>query len=198
MIYSYIRVSSDKQTVENQRFEIEGFVKQKKLVVDIRVEETISATKKLEERKFGRLLKKTWKWDIIIVSEISRMWRNLMQIMSILNLCMQKDVIVFTVKEWYELGDNINSKVLAFAFGLSAEIERTLISQRTKEALARKRAEWVILWRPKGSKSSRTKLTWQESRISSLRKKKLSFTAIWRILGVHRLTVSKFVKECDL
>lgn len=171
---------------------------QKKLIVDIRVEETISATKKLEERKFGKLLKKTWKWDIIIVSEISRIWRNLMQIMSILNLCIQKDVIVFTVKEWYELGDNINSKVLAFAFGLSAEIERTLISQRTKEALARKRAEWVILWRPKGSKSSRTKLTWYELKIRSLREKKLSYTAIWHILWVHRLTVSKFVKEYNL
>ena len=193
MIYSYIRVSSDKQTVENQRFEIEWFVKQKKLVVDIRIEETISATKKLEERKFGRLLKKTWKWDIIIVSEISRMWRNLMQIMSILNLCMQKEVLVLTVKEGYELWDNINSKVLAFAFWLSAEIERTLISQRTKEALARKKSEWMILGRPKGRKSSHTKLTGKEERIAVFRKKKLSYSAIWRILGVHRLTVSKFV-----
>lgn len=198
MIYSYIRVSSDKQTIENQRFEIEEFVRQKQLVVDVWIEETISTTKSLEERKFGKLLTKTWKWDIIIVSEISRMWRNLMQIMSILNVCMQKDVLVFTVKEWYELGDNINSKVLAFAFGLSAEIERTLISQRTKEALARKKAEWVILGRPIGRKSSHKKLTWYESKILSLREKKLSYTAIWRILWVHRLTVSKFVKENNL
>lgn len=198
MIYSYIRVSSDKQTLENQRFEIEEFVKQRWLIIDVRIEETISATKSLEERKFGKLLSKASKWDIIIVTEISRMWRNLMQIMSILNICMQKEVLVFTVKEWYELGDNINSKVLAFAFWLSAEIERTLISQRTREALARKKAEWIVLWRPKGKKSSRTKLTWYESKIAVFRQKNLSFTAIWSILGVHRLTVSKFVKELGL
>ena len=72
--------------------------------------------------------------------------------------------MVYTIKENYELGNNINSKVLAFAFGLSAEIERNLISQRTKEALARKRAERVILGRPVGSKSAKTKLTGQEKR----------------------------------
>lgn len=198
MIYGYIRVSSDKQTVENQRFEIEEFSKQKKIIIDSWVEETISSTKKFEERKFSKLLKKAQSWDLIIVSEISRMGRNLMQIMSILNICMQKEVAVRTIKEWYELGDNINSKVLAFAFWLSAEIERNLISQRTKEALARKRAEWIILWRPKWSKSSYTKLTWYESRIKEFRKKGLSYTAIWRILGVHRITVSKFVKENSL
>jgi DNA invertase Pin-like site-specific DNA recombinase len=193
MIYSYIRVSSEKQTVENQRFEIKEFVKQKQLIVDVWIEETISATKKLEERKFGKLLKRIWKGDVVIISEISRMWRNLMQIMSILNLCMQKEVLVWTVKEGYELGDNINSKVLAFAFWLSAEIERTLISQRTKEALARKKAEGVILGRPKGRKSSHTKLSWKEEKISVLRKRNLSYSAIWRMVGAHRLTVSKFV-----
>jgi DNA invertase Pin-like site-specific DNA recombinase len=135
------------------------------------------------------------KGDVLVVSELSRMGRNLMQIMKILHDCMEKDVMVYTVKEGYELGNNINSKVLAFAFGLSAEIERNLISQRTKEALARRKAEGQVLGRPKGSKSQTRKLSGRESEISSLLNKKISYSGIARILGVHRLTVSSFVKE---
>ena len=195
MIYGYIRVSSDKQTTENQHFEITNYSKVKNLPIDEWLEETISATKKLSDRKFGELLEKMQKGDILIVTELSRLGRNLMQIMSILHTCMEKDIMVFTIKENYELGNNINSKVLAFAFGLSAEIERNLISQRTKEALARKKAEGVILGRPKGSKSKVKKLTGKEVEIKNLLDKKVSKSAIARILGVHRLTVAEFVKE---
>lgn len=108
---------------------------------------------------------------------------------------MNRDIQVWTIKDNYRLGSDINSKVLAFAFGLSAEIERNLISQRTKEALARKKAEGVILGRPKGSKSAKTKLYGQEKQIKEPLGKKVSYSAIGRILGVHRLTVSSFVKE---
>ena len=198
MIYGYIRVSSDKQTTENQHFEIANYAKTKELMIDKWVEETISATKKLSDRKFGDLLKRMKKGDILIVSELSRLGRNLMQIMSILHTCMEKDIMVFTIKENYELGNNINSKVLAFAFGLSAEIERNLISQRTKEALARKRAEGMVLGRPKGRRSSRTKLTGREIEISNLLVRKISISAIGRLLGVHRLTVSAFLKQHPL
>lgn len=145
MNYGYIRVSTDRQTTQNQKFEIKNYAKERSIVIDEWIEETISATKKLEQRKFGHLLNKMKKGDMLIVSELSRMGRNLMQIMKILHDCMEKDIQVFTIKERYELRNNINSKVLAFAFGLSAEIERNLISQRTKEALARKKAEGVIL-----------------------------------------------------
>jgi DNA invertase Pin-like site-specific DNA recombinase len=195
MIYGYIRVSSDKQTVENQRFEIINYSKAKSLPIDEWIEETISATKKLSDRKLGTLLETMKRGDILIVSELSRLGRNLMQIMSILHTCMEKDIMVFTIKENYELGNNINSKVLAFAFGLSAEIERTLISQRTKEALARKRAEGVMLGRPKGSKSKVKKLTGKEAEIKTLLDKKISKSTIARILGLHRLTVAEFVSE---
>ena len=138
------------------------------------------------------------KGDQLIVTELSRMGRNLMQIMKILHDCMEKEIMVYTIKENYELGNNINSKVLAFAFGLSAEIERNLISQRTKEALARKKAEGVILGRPKGSKSSKTKLTGQEKKIKDLLKKDISYSAIGRLLSVNRITVSSFVKNQKL
>ena len=195
MIYGYIRVSSDKQTTENQHFEITNYSKTRNLPIDEWIEETISSTKKLSDRKFDKLLQKMQKGDILIVTELSRLGRNLMQIMSILHTCMEKDIRVFTIKEHYELGNNINSKVLAFAFGLSAEIERNLISQRTKEALARKKAEGVILGRPKGSKSKIKKLTGKEVEIKNLLDKKVSKSAIARILGVHRLTVAEFVKN---
>ena len=154
MVYGYIRVSSDKQTVENQRFEIEQFCLKENLVIDGWIEETISGTKNYDKRELGKLLKKIQKDDIIICSELSRLGRNLFMIMEILNICMNKDCRVWTIKDNYRLGDDIQSKVLAFAFGLSAEIERNLISQRTKEALARKKAEGIILGRPKGSHSS--------------------------------------------
>ncbi|WP_312322708.1 master DNA invertase Mpi family serine-type recombinase [Soonwooa sp.] len=195
MIYGYIRVSTDKQTVENQRFEINHFCERQEVVINKWIDETISGAKSLEDRKLGKLLKKMKKGDVLICSELSRLGRNLLMIMGILNECMNRDIQVWTIKDNYRLGSDINSKVLAFAFGLSAEIERNLISQRTKEALARKRAEGVILGRPIGSKSSKTKLTGQEKKIQELLEKKVSYSAIGRILGVHRLTVSTFVKE---
>ena len=195
MIYGYIRVSTDKQTVENQRFEINQFCKNQEMVVDKWIEETISGAKSVEERRLGKLLKRMKKGDILICSELSRLGRNLLMIMGVLNECMNRDIQVWTIKDNYRLGSDINSKVLAFAFGLSAEIERNLISQRTKEALARKKAEGVVLGRPKGRKSAKTKLTGQEKRIKELLDKRVSYSAIGRILGVHRLTVSSFVKE---
>ena len=195
MIYAYIRVSSDKQTIENQKFEIKKFCKKENFKIDEWIEETISGTQRLENRQLGKLLERMKKEDILICSELSRLGRNLLMIMGILNECMNKDIQVWTIKDNYRLGSDINSKVLAFAFGLSAEIERNLISQRTKEALARKRAEGVVLGRPKGKKSSKTKLTGKEQKIKELLDKKVSYSAIGRILGVHRLTVSAFVKS---
>ncbi len=198
MIYGYIRVSTDRQTVENQRFEISEFCKKQEIVVDKWIEETISGTKEVENRKLGKLLNKMKKEDVLICSELSRLGRSLLMIMGILNQCMQNEVQVWTIKDNYRLGNDISSKVLAFAFGLSAEIERNLISQRTKEALARKKAEGVILGRPIGSKSVKTKLTGQESKIKGLLNKKVSHSAISRILNVHRLTVTNFVRNNSL
>ncbi len=197
MNYGYIRVSSDKQSVENQRYEISSYCKNQKVVIDKWIEETTSGTKEIEERKLGKLLKKLKKNDVLVCSELSRLGRNLLMIMSILNYCMKHDIQVWTIKDNYRLGNDINSKVLAFAFGLSAEIERNLISQRTKEALARKKAEGIVLGRPKGSKSTRKKLTGKEELIWQLLQKKTSYSAMARILNVSRLTVTTFIKEND-
>lgn len=198
MNYGYIRVSSDKQTVENQRFEIENFAKQNNFKIDGWIEETISGTKKYDKRELGKLLNKVKKDDLIICAELSRLGRNLFMIMEILNICMTKECKVWTIKDNYRLGEDIQSKVLAFAFGLSAEIERNLISQRTKEALARKRSEGVILGRPKGRKSSHLKLTGKEETIRVLREQNVSKSEIARIFGVHRMTVDSFIKINNL
>jgi DNA invertase Pin-like site-specific DNA recombinase len=198
MLIGYVRISTDKQSIKNQRFEILNFADKKKWVVDEWVEETISSTRTLQDRLIGKTINKMNTGDILVVSELSRLGRSLMDIMSILHDCMQRNIKVITTKEGHEFGNNINSKVLAFAFGLSAEIERNLISQRTKEALARKKKEGKKLGRPKGSLAKTTKLTGKEDFIREMLEKKISVSAIARILGVHRLTVRNFIETRKL
>lgn len=198
MIYAYIRVSTDKQTVENQRFEINNFAREKGIEVEKWISETVSGTKAAAERKLGPLLKKMKKGDTLIISEISRLGRNLMQIMSILNMCMTKDTAVLTVKERYELGNNINSQVLAFAFGLSAQIERDLISQRTKEGLARRVAEGKKLGRTAGGKNSHYKLTGKEHIIRQMLDEGKSKAAICRRLKCHLLTLTDHLNRMNV
>ena len=199
MTYGYIRVSSDKQTVENQRFEINNFCERQKLKIDGWIEETISGTKNYNKRELGKLLKRVQKDDLIICAELSRLGRNLFMIMEILNICMTKECRVWTIKDNYRLGEDIQSKVLAFAFGLSAEIERNLISQRTKEALARKRAEGIVLGRPKGRKTAPEKTNFICERISSVSCRLLDSRAI-RSRGYARFIEThlqdSFVTSC--
>lgn len=197
MVYGYIRVSSDKQTVENQRFEIKQFCIRENIEIDGWIEETISGTKAYNKRQLGMLLKRVKKNDLIICAELSRLGRNLFMIMEILNLCMSRECKVWTIKDNYRLGDDIQSKVLAFAFGLSAEIERNLISQRTKEALARRKSEGVSLGRPKGRKNSehKYKLSGKENLIQAHLKKGTPKTKISRICKVDRNTLDRFIKQ---
>jgi len=196
--YGYIRVSTDKQTVENQRYEITRFCERESITIDHWIEETVSGAKEPEKRKLGSVLSKLEKGDRLICAELSRLGRSLLMIMDILNQCLKREVQVWTIKDNYRLGSDISSKVLAFAFGLTAEIERNLVSQRTKEALTRKRAEGVVLGRPKGRKSSRVKLTGREAEILRLLDRGISKTRIARRLKVHRITLAKFIRENDV
>lgn len=195
MNYGYIRVSSDKQTVENQRFEIIKFCDKSNLVIDGWIEETISGTKSYSKRELGKLLKKAKKDDLIICAELSRLGRNLFMIMEILNICLNKGCKVWSIKDGYRLGEDIQSKVMAFAFGLSAEIERNLISQRTKEALQRKKADGVILGRRKGSKNSlpNKKCLQNTEKINGLLKKGCSLSKIANKLKISRGTLYRYL-----
>jgi len=198
MIYGYIRVSTDKQTTENQRFELLKYADEKKLHVDRWIEETVSSTRRLTDRKLGTLIEEMRSGDTLLVSELSRLGRSLMEVMSILHTLMEKNVKVYTAKERYELGNNINSKVLAFAFSLSAEIERSMISARTTEALARRKSEGKRLGRPKGSLTRQTKLTGKEDLIREYLRKGISQTVIAKLLDVNRLTLRHFIASRKL
>lgn len=195
MIYGYIRVSTDRQTVENQRLEIEEWCKRKHIVIEAWIEETISGTKSYSKGQFrGLIHDKLITGDVLIVSELSRMSRKLFEIMEVLKFLMENDIVLKTVKEGYELGDNITSKVLAFAFGLSAEIERTLISQRTKAGLAKRKQDGVIFGRPLGV-SGPKKLDGKEILIAQYLESGLALSSIARILKVNRETIRRFSEE---
>jgi DNA invertase Pin-like site-specific DNA recombinase len=199
MIYGYLRVSTDKQDENNQKLGVD----EKALRMCVQIDEYIvdagvSGTKEPEKRKLGPLMEKLKPGDTIIASELSRLGRSLYMVMRILEFCMKHEVKVITVKEGYELGDNIQSKVLAFAFSLSAEIERDMISRRTKEALQRKKNEGVIIGRAIGSRNVTVKLDKHHDEIVKYLESGLGYSAIGRLLGVHRNTVTRFCLDKNI
>lgn len=141
-VYAYLRVSTDKQDEVNQKLGVDNLAVKKSLVIDQYLNDHAkSGTVPFRKRNLGKLVDSLQKGDTLIVSELSRLSRKLYEIFQILQILTEKGVHVYSVKENFELHDDIQSKILAFAFGLSAEIERNMISERTKEALARLRAE---------------------------------------------------------
>lgn len=194
-VIGYIRVSSNKQTVEHQRHEIQQFVEHNNINVDKWVEETISSRKPLNKRKLGPLLDELQEGDIIIAAEISRLGRSLLEVMRILENCLNKNCQVWTIKERYRLGNDIQSKVMAFAFGLSAEIERNLISQRTKSSLDNIRATGKRLGRPFSAQSKKLKLSKNTKKVKQLLDMGLTKYRIAKIMGVRQNTVAHFIQR---
>lgn len=193
--YCYCCVSSNLQTLENQRFEIEKYTSAHNIKIDEWVEETISSRKPLNERKLGKLLNKLKAQDILITTELSRVGRNMLEVMGILQQCLEKDCQIWTLKENYRLGSDIQSKVLAFAFSLASEIERQLISDRTRESLKRVKAEGKHIGRPRGS--TYRKLKKKHNKIKELLDKHISKAEIARFLGVDWNTLHRYIKECN-
>lgn len=194
-IIGYVRVSSNKQSVEHQRFEIKKFASTYGLKIDKWVAETISSRKDLSKRKLGNLLESIQAGDILVSCEISRLGRSLLEVMRILEICLNKECQVWTIKENYRLGNDIQSKVMAFAFGLAAEIERNLISQRTKSSLANIKATGKKLGRPFSAQSKKLKLSKNTNKILTLLEEGLSKSEIARSLGVNRSTVRRFIQR---
>lgn len=195
MNYAYVRVSTDKQDQENQRHEIEKYCRAHGLVIDQWCEETVSGTKDYSKRKLGPLLEDMQPGDLLVCSEISRLGRTLYMIFDVLRLMTEREIQLTTIKDNFHLTSDIQSKVLAFAFGLSAEIERNLISQRTKEALDRKRKEGVHIGRFKGSKNKIVKLTSKEPAIRILIGEGCNRSQIARLLHVDRTTLTRYIAE---
>ena len=195
MNYGYIRVSTDTQSVKNQRYEITQFCNQQSIAIHGWIQETISGTRAYNKRKLGRLLRRVRAGDLIICTELSRLGRNLFMVIEILNHCLGKECRVWTIKEGYRLGDDLESKVLAFAFGISAEIERQLISQRTKEALRRKQEEGVSLGRPRGARNRRYRLDNRAADIHRLLASGTPKSAIARRYRVSRKTLYNWLRR---
>lgn len=149
MIYGYLRVSSDEQDVNSQKQGVVKFAEDNNMPIDKFItDEGVSGGKDPDKRNLGPLLKLINEGDVIICSEISRLGRDLYMVMDILHFCMERKAVIYTVKDKFVLGDDIQSKVLAFAFGLSAEIERQMIRQRTKEGIRLRVKLGVLVGRP--------------------------------------------------
>ena len=195
-VYGYLRVSTDKQDCDNQKIGVENLACRLNLLIERWiVDDGVSGAKEPEKRKLGKLLKKIKSGDIIICSELSRLGRKLFMIISILEHCMKVGAKVLTVKDGYELGDNVQSKVLAFAFGLVAELEREMISKRTKEALQRIKSQGRSLGRPKGRKNRKHVWNGKEEQISRLLEQGIGKTKTARIIGIGVGSVYAFIKQ---
>lgn len=151
MVIAYLRVSTGKQHLKNQKGEISRYASSHNLSVNQWIAETVSGKTNQKFRKLGEVMKSLKQGDTLIVTEISRLSRSLHEIMAIMKDCIDSGIIIHSTKDGYIFDDSLNSKVLSFAFGLSAEIEHKLISQRTREALAIRKAEGKHIGRSHGS-----------------------------------------------
>ena len=194
-IYAYVRVSTEMQTSSNQEFEIRNYCLSHGLTVHKWISESVSGTIALEKRKLGRLMRRMNRGDMLLCTELSRLGRNMMMVMGILNECSCKGISIHTIKDNFELSDRIDSKIIAFAFALAAEIERNLISQRTKEALAARKKQGIRLGRPLGSSQKKLSFYKQSELVKRLRYEGLSYSEISRRLGIHRNTLRKYLSE---
>lgn len=194
-VVAYLRVSTEKQFLENQREEIVRFAEKNGLIIDKWYTEKVSGSICTKERKLSKVLDRMRPGDSLIVTEISRLSRTLLEIMTILNACIKKEVILYSTKEGYIFQNDINSKVLGFAFGLMAEIERNLISMRTKEALARRKQEGKRLGRKKGYRPKMNTLIPHKHQLLRQCKKGTSCAELARQMGVSRTTMYRFLHK---
>lgn len=196
-IFAYLRVSTDSQDVENQKHGIIQYAKEKNFDNINYVADSVSSKIDWRERKLGDMVKNAVAGDIIIFSEISRMARSTLQVLEIMRDCASKSVEVHIVKTKMIIDNSIQSKAMVLVYGLVAEMEKDFISVRTKEALARKKAEGVVLGRPKG-RPKQSKLDKHKERIMELRAAKVTISDIGRLMGASRATVHNWLKENKL
>ena len=198
MIYAYIRVSTEMQTSQSQEFEIRKYCSRHGLVVAHWVTEQVSGTKPVEKRTLGRIIRKMQRGDMLLCTELSRLGRNMLMVMSTLNSCSSKGIAIHSIKDHFDLSDNINSKIIAFAFALAAEIERNLISQRTREALAAKKQAGVRLGRPPGRSKKYDKIKSSMPEIEKMLNERMPVSRIAKKFRVHRNTMSRYIKNLQM
>ena len=194
MIRGYIRVSTEAQDVKNQRHEILEYANSRGYRVDEFVEIEISSRRDSRARGIDGLLERLRSGDVIIVSELSRIGRSVVEVITIINDIVKKQARFIAIKQTFDIQSNqdMQSKVLLTIFALLAELERDLVSERTRQALAAKKAQGITLGRPKGS-LGRSKLDSKVPEILDLLKDKASNAFIARRLKVSRTTLVNYI-----
>jgi len=195
MIVAYLRISTNRQHLENQRDEIERFAERRGFVIDKVYNDIVSGKKHSKERKLGDILKRLKSGDTLIVTEISRLSRTLIDVMNIIHQCIEREITLHSTKEGYTFENNLNSKILGFAFGLVAEIERNLISARTKEALALRKANGMILGRPVGSAPKRKILVENHDELIEMIGRGITYKKIGKKWGVSVCTIDRYLRS---
>ena len=192
MIYGYIRVSTDSQTVQNQKIQIKKYCKDKRLHNIKWFSETISGTIAPEKRKLGELFEMVKEGDVIICTELSRLGRSMIMILNELDYCLKRNVKVVAIKENFTLDDSIACTALMLAFGLSAELERKLLSERTKMGLSRARLKGKRIGRQAGEKPHYFKLTPHKTKIRQYMKEGRSIYSMAKEFNVTWQTMKNF------
>ena len=195
MVYAYIRVSTDTQSFSSQKFEIRNWAEKQGMDIAKWYNESASGMISIKKRALGHLIKRMKKDDLLVCTELSRLGRNMLMIMSVLNDCAAKGIRIHTIKDNFILSNDLNSKIIAFAFALAAEIERNLISQRTREALAERKAAGRVLGRPKGSFKCKERVYREYKEIHSRLSCGESMTMVAKDYKIHRNTLSRYLKE---
>ena len=198
-VWGYIRVSTDHQNTENQKLAILEFANRKHLKSDNWIDTKVSSRKSPKERRIDELLDRLKEGDILIVAELSRLGRSVGQIAILVDELIKMKVRVICLKENLTLNGraDIQTKVMVTMFSLFAEIERDLISERTKEGLARARVEGKLLGRPKGT-TGKSKLDGKEKEIKDFLTKGVNRANIARFFGVTFPTLENFIRTRGL
>ena len=197
--YAYLRVSTNQQDVDNQRHGILEYANKNSLGHLEFVSDSVSGQKRWRDRELGQLLTQTAiAGDLIVFAEISRMARSTLQVLEILECCMERDVSVHIAKQQMVLDDNLPSRITATVLGLAAEIERELISMRTKEALAKRKASGKPLGRPKGRQSAQLKLDPRKEEIKLYLDKGISKRSIAKLVDCAPSTLYYWLERNQL
>ena len=193
--YAYLRVSTNEQDVENQKFGITEYALKKGFENVEYVADSVSGKVWWNERKLGDLIAKTAHGDVVIFSEISRIARSTLQVLEVLKECSNKSVSVHIVKSNMIVDNSIQSKALVLIYGLVAEMERDFISSRTKEALMRRKNDGFKLGRPEGSMGKTLKLDQHKEKVLTLLDSNVSITDIAKLTEVSRATLYGWIKK---
>jgi DNA invertase Pin-like site-specific DNA recombinase len=190
---AYLRVSTNDQDLEKNKADILHLANDRNLGKVTFVEEKVSGKVSWKERKLKEVLDDLTTGDSLIVSELSRLGRSMLECMEILSIATQREIKVYSVKGNWQLDGSLQSKVVAMAFSIASEIERDLISQRTKEALRHRKASGQALGRPKGAGKSR--LDQFKPEIEALLKNGTTKTFIAQRYKVNKATLHNWLNK---